>query len=119
MADVLAPRFDGFAIDQYAGRFNGAFDVENVVAAEHRMDDEVYFVVRAKVKSAVLSETKTGDIQRTNVYTVTDATLIENGLGYKLQTMDAAQLQLSFTSDLLDDEGDEFEDDQFAGDPRV
>lgn len=102
MGEVFSPRFDGVLIDIYAGRFSGGFDIDSSEAEEQTLDQEIFFVVRAKVKGAAMSETRSGDLLRTNVYAVSEAARISSDLGFKLQTANAAQIAISFETDLLD-----------------
>lgn len=106
---IIQTRFDGIAIDFYGGRFNGTFDVEAGDSSEIRLDSEVYFVVRTRVVGAAISETKSGDLKRVNIYSVTDATQIPPAVGFKLQTVGHAQL--SFETDLLEGLVDDPEDE--------
>lgn len=101
MTASFSSRFDGFSVDLYAGRFNGSFDIETTDANDQSLDEEAYFVVRARVQGAQMKHTKNGDLQRVNLYGVADVVRINSDVGIKLQTLRNAQL--TFNTGLLDD----------------
>lgn len=68
--------FDGFAVTQYDGKFSGSFDLEDADARSISLDDMVTLVVVGRVSGASHSETKVGDIKRTNVFKVSDVRLL-------------------------------------------
>jgi len=114
MADTLGQaRFDGMTIDIYGGSFLGGFDLDANIALDQKLDQEVYFVIRARMSGAQIKETKSGDLRRTNQYSVTDCTPLTPDLGAKLQALDGRDVQLTFTTDLLDG----LVDDEEADDP--
>lgn len=120
-------RFDGFPVTLYDGKFQGGFDLDEG-ADDIRYDDVVTFVVTARVGGVQFSETKLGDVKRTNVFKVTSSTALEpsmaekvlNTLGVSVNGVNAGQMSLTPTaqtngsttvsSDLEDDFG-EAEDD--------
>lgn len=59
-------RFDGFAIDSYQGKFAGTFDIDLDDGTRLGLDNEVVIVLVARVKSAAVQETSTGDLKRIN-----------------------------------------------------
>lgn len=68
--------FDGFSVVQYDGKFSGSFDLEDEAAREISLDDVVTLVVTARISGAAHTETKTGDIKRTNVFKVSTAQVL-------------------------------------------
>jgi hypothetical protein len=63
---VEEQKFDGYTIDHFAGRFSGSFDLET----HYQMDDEVSFIVVAKVKAAGIKSNRGGDLVRVNTFEV-------------------------------------------------
>ena len=101
-------KFDGMGIDLYAGKFSGSFDLETQDATDQAMDQEAYFVVRARVTGADMRTTRHGDLQRINIYAVADVVRIPTEVGFKLQTVRSAQLMLDdMSADLKDDLDDQ------------
>lgn len=68
--------FDGFSVVMYDGKFSGSFDLDDETAREIGLDDVVTLVVTARISGAAHSETKTGDIKRTNVFKVSTAQVL-------------------------------------------
>lgn len=65
-----AEEFDGLVINQYEGKFAGAFDLPEDVAMDIAYDDVVTFVVTARSGKATLDATKFGDMKRSNAFNV-------------------------------------------------
>lgn len=99
-------RFDGFPVTLYDGKFQGGFDLEDEGADDIRYDDVVTFVVTARVGGVQFSETKLGDVKRTNVFKVTSSTALEkdmaekvlNTLGVSVNGVNAGQMSLTAPS---------------------
>ena len=73
----MEPRkFDDKEINQYRGRFARPFDMDPEDGSQISHDDVVHFLVRARATKANVSESKDGDLVRTNVFSVTDVALM-------------------------------------------
>lgn len=100
--DSMEQRFDGMGIDIWEGKFQGSF--EDIPSA---IDDEHYILVRVRNKGAALSETKSGDLKRVNVYAISEAVRVDTQEALKLAV--AKNMQLSLPNGLEYDEDDDIE----------
>ena len=75
MTQYESLRFDGFSVDHFAGQFAGTFDMEE----NYEMDQEISFVVVAKVTGAGITNTKLGDLKRTNKFEVMEVSVTGSG----------------------------------------
>lgn len=71
-------QFDGFPVELYDGKFSGAFDVDEHVAQNIAHGDEVAFIVVASAKGAAFTDTKDGQVKRTNTFKVTEALVVDD-----------------------------------------
>jgi len=62
--------FDGNPVEIYQGRFSGLFDVTEEIAAPMSIDDEVVFLVSARVDSPKFTYLKDGTLKRSNTFKV-------------------------------------------------
>ena len=67
---------DGYAVEMYAGRFSGTFDMEEAQGKQVAFDDVVTFVVVAEVASPSFRQNKAGEVKRTNSFKVTAAQIV-------------------------------------------
>ncbi len=97
--------FDGFAVALYDGKFGGTFDLDEDMAKEMAFDDVVTFVVTARVGGVGITDTKTGDIKRTNTFQVVNSVALDapmaekllDSLGQSVNGVNAGQLTLTGT----------------------
>lgn len=62
---------DGEDVEYYTGRFAGTFDIDTFIGANLALDDQVSFVVTARVADpAFKRDSKTGVLTRCNKFTV-------------------------------------------------
>lgn len=102
MKDNGQERFDGFAVSVYDGKFTGGFDFDEDLAQKIGFDDVVTFVVTGRVGAVGITETKLGDLKRTNTFQVTssvplqpkDAEKLLNSLGQSVNGVNAGQLTI-------------------------
>lgn len=67
------PKFDGFPIELYDGRFTGgAFDMDEDAGSTVKYDDVVSFLVVSRADKAKISTNKDGDLKRTNEFHIID-----------------------------------------------
>ena len=71
-------QFDGFPVELYDGKFSGAFDVDEHIAQSIAHGDEVAFLVVGTTKGSSFTDTKDGQVKRTNTFKVTEALVIDN-----------------------------------------
>lgn len=69
--------FDGLTVALYDGKFSGSFDLEDDAATTIGLDDMVTLVVTARVSGAAHSETKVGDVKRTNTFKVSKVVVLD------------------------------------------
>lgn len=102
MNDNGQQRFDGFAVSVYDGKFSGGFDLEDDLGSKVAFDDVVTFLVSGRVSSVGITETKLGDLKRTNTFQVTSSVALEpkqaetllTSLGEAVDGVNAGQLSL-------------------------
>lgn len=95
-------RFDGFDVNIYDGKFTGGFDLDEDLGQKIGFDDVVTFVVTGRVGSVGISETKLGDLKRTNTFHVTNSVALApkqaeallNSLGESVNGVNAGQLTI-------------------------
>lgn len=64
-------QFDGLPVQLYEGKFSGNFDIEEDLGKKLSYDDEVTFIVTARVGgNCSFGETKQGDIKRVNTFKI-------------------------------------------------
>lgn len=78
-----AEEFDGLVVNQYEGKFSGAFDLSDDVALDISYDDVVSFVVTARAGKVSLDATKFGDMKRSNVFNVVHVAVLDEGTAAK------------------------------------
>jgi hypothetical protein len=71
----MSKTFDGMAIDEWGGRFSGAFDLDEEQASRYSVDDVVVLIVRAQVKGANVRTTPQGDVKRVHVLGVEETVI--------------------------------------------
>lgn len=69
--------FDGLTVALYDGKFSGSFDLDDEAATTIGLDDMVTLVVTARVSGAAHSETKVGDVKRTNTFKVSKVVVLD------------------------------------------
>ena len=67
---------DGHIVDQFEGRFNGLFDIEQEEGEQVFYDNQVSFFVTATVDKANFATTKGGELKRTNIFNVKSVKLL-------------------------------------------
>jgi hypothetical protein len=67
---------DDTPVSEYDGKFSGSFELEVEKAAAMAYDDEITFVVTARLDNYSFKPTKYGDLKRTNVFKVDHVGLI-------------------------------------------
>ena len=58
--------FDSQSVDRWSAKFTGTFDVDDDDIGSLGLDDQVVFVVVARVDGAAFKRTANGDLQRVN-----------------------------------------------------
>lgn len=87
--DQTNMRFDNMGIDIFEGRFSGTFDDQ-----PSSIDDEHYILVRVRNKGASVSETKSGDLKRVNIYAISEAVRVDTDEAIRLSAAKNMQLAL-------------------------
>lgn len=120
------PTFDNHEIDHYRGKFSTPFEMDYDEGIKVEYDDRVYFLVAARVtKSDISQDKKTGDVKRTNTFSVSSAQLMtENDIN--AAAIKVFMENTAFDLDSLDEDDlnnevadtvDSAEDDEFPEGP--
>lgn len=98
---------DDTPVSEYDGKFSGAFELEVEQAAAMAYDDEVHFVVTARLDNYSFKPTKYGDLKRTNVFKV-DSVSLMNDLSKAVAEIQVHQPEFpEGVQNVLDDDVDE------------
>ena len=121
-------RLDGLLVEVYDGRFGGTFEMDTEVGESIAYDDVVTFLVVAVAGKSNFGANKSGDLKRTNVFDVSEVSIIPNELATKVANqlnafvpgLNAGQLSLGadpFASFDDDDDDDDEDEDTLLADP--
>lgn len=117
-------RLDGLLVEVYDGRFGGTFEMDREIGEGLAFDDVVTFLVVAVAGKSNFGANKSGDLKRTNVFEVSEVSIVPNELAVKVANEVGAYVpgvnfgQLALGSDPLAsfDEDDDDDDDITEGD---
>lgn len=120
-------RLDGLLVEVYDGRFGGTFEMDTEVGESIAYDDVVTFLVVAVAGKSNFGANKSGDLKRTNVFDVSEVSIVPNELATKVANqlnafvpgLNAGQLTLGSDPHAnFDDEEDDDDEEDTVGDPN-
>jgi len=89
-------QFDGLPVQLYEGKFSGNFDIEEDLGKKLSYDDEVTFIVTARVGgNCSFGETKQGDIKRVNTFKISGIEVFSTSESTRIPEPEYADIEMT------------------------